>query len=438
MGLLLCFALVSHYSLSCFLHLVDDSEGLHSFVITRYALIPVVSSILWTTLRDYILLSSLDQFFSARPAVKGSGTSPEASTEEQSGEVLTAVEKVLEGARGLSEFARKALELPGVGMEGVQGLGSLLGHWGEDFREYQDPQDMGHRLGIGGAWESKPSNIDQTAASGSGMGNKIEAWPPFIRKLFPSHSKLTGAHAFNFQDLSLLPGGGADGHRKGIGGVGSAGAFVAAGGPVCGGGGGMVGLRGEGLDSGRGPDWEAVGGVAGWVWEHWVLMDGASTAFASIQDGLAQMPTDHPPELDQGVIRMGWLLVGYQWHNAVVPGSWWEVAVDVKEELPRLTEVLAMVRAQMEVDLGVKEVRRGAPECHDPSPGPPHIVQQLPNSPIIPDALPNCRPCPTPILVSPDASSANSDASPANSDGPLANFDAFPAATDTYPGSPEP
>ncbi|KAG5731982.1 hypothetical protein E4T56_gene18306 [Termitomyces sp. T112] len=73
MGLLLRFALVSHYSLSCFLHLVDDSEGLHSFVVTRYALISVVSSILWTTLRDYILLSSLDQFFSARPAERNNG-----------------------------------------------------------------------------------------------------------------------------------------------------------------------------------------------------------------------------------------------------------------------------------------------------------------------------------------------------------------------------
>ncbi|KAG5714970.1 hypothetical protein E4T56_gene5363 [Termitomyces sp. T112] len=78
------------------------------------------------------------------------------------------------------------------------------------------------------------------------------------------------------------------------------------------------------------------------------------------------------------------------------------------------------------------------PRCHDPSPGSPHIVQQPPDSPITPDAPPNCRPCPAPILVSPDATPANSDASPANSDGPLANFNAFPAATDTYPGSPEP
>ncbi|KAG5732629.1 hypothetical protein E4T56_gene16919 [Termitomyces sp. T112] len=89
--------------------------------------------------------------------------------------------------------------------------------------------------------------------------------------------------------------------------------------------------------------------------------------------------------------------------------------------------------------------------CHDPSPGPPHIVQQPP-VPQNPNALPNFHPCPTPISISPDAplaksdaslansdtSPANSDASPANSDGPLANFNAFPTATDTYPGSPKP
>ncbi|KAG5719783.1 hypothetical protein E4T56_gene7264 [Termitomyces sp. T112] len=55
----------------------------------------------------------------------------------------------------------------------------------------------------------------------------------------------------------------------------------------------------------------------------------------------------------------------------------------------------------------------------------PPIPQKIPNAP------PNFRPCPVPIL-------ANSDTSPANSDGPLANFDAFSTATDTYPGSPEP
>ncbi|KAG5731542.1 hypothetical protein E4T56_gene5485 [Termitomyces sp. T112] len=50
-------------------------------------------------------------------------------------------------------------------------------------------------------------------------------------------------------------------------------------------------------------DWlanEAASGHAGilcWVWEHQVLLDSASTAFVSIQDGLVQMSMGQPPEL---------------------------------------------------------------------------------------------------------------------------------------------
>ncbi|KAG5329701.1 hypothetical protein C0989_009359 [Termitomyces sp. Mn162] len=39
----------------------------------------------------------------------------------------------------------------------------------------------------------------------------------------------------------------------------------------------------------------------GWVWEHWVLLDGASAAFALIQDGLMQGSAVQPPELQQGM-----------------------------------------------------------------------------------------------------------------------------------------
>ncbi|KAG5349378.1 hypothetical protein C0989_004273 [Termitomyces sp. Mn162] len=106
-------------------------------------------------------------------------------------------------------------------------------------------------------------------------------------------------------------------------------------------------------------DWlanEAASGHAGilrWVWEHRVLLDGASTAFALIQDRLAQMPVGQPPELQQGMARVGRLLAGHRQRNAVAPGSWWEVAADMREALPRLAEVLAVVWAQMEIDLGV-------------------------------------------------------------------------------------
>ncbi|KAG5332934.1 hypothetical protein C0989_006400 [Termitomyces sp. Mn162] len=54
-------------------------------------------------------------------------------------------------------------------------------------------------------------------------------------------------------------------------------------------------------------DWlanKAASGHAGilcWVQEHWVLLDGASAAFTSIQDGLMQGSAVQPPELQQGM-----------------------------------------------------------------------------------------------------------------------------------------
>ncbi|KAG5723937.1 hypothetical protein E4T56_gene9726 [Termitomyces sp. T112] len=92
----------------------------------------------------------------------------------------------------------------------------------------------------------------------------------------------------------------------------------------------------------------------GWVWEHRVLLDGASAAFVPIQDGLMQGSTVQPPELQQGMAQLERLLAGHWRHNAVAPGLWWEVAVDVGEALPGLAEVLVVVQAQMEVDLGIE------------------------------------------------------------------------------------
>ncbi|KAG5331231.1 hypothetical protein C0989_008231 [Termitomyces sp. Mn162] len=106
-------------------------------------------------------------------------------------------------------------------------------------------------------------------------------------------------------------------------------------------------------------DWlanKAASGHAGilrWVWEHWVLLDITSMAFASIQDGLTQGSTVQPLELQQGMARLERLLAGHRRRNAVAPGSWWEVAADAEEALPGLAEVLAVVQAQMEVDLGI-------------------------------------------------------------------------------------
>ncbi|KAG5348775.1 hypothetical protein C0989_008311 [Termitomyces sp. Mn162] len=94
-------------------------------------------------------------------------------------------------------------------------------------------------------------------------------------------------------------------------------------------------------------------GILCWVQEHRVLLDGVSMAFVSIQDGLMQGSAVQPPELQQGMAQLERLLAGHQRCNAVAPGLWWEVAVDMGEALLGLVEVLAVVRAQMEVDLGI-------------------------------------------------------------------------------------
>ncbi|KNZ79063.1 hypothetical protein J132_04763 [Termitomyces sp. J132] len=122
----------------------------------------------------------------------------------------------------------------------------------------------------------------------------------------------------------------------------------------------LMQMEGQSLEAARRrEDWlankAALGhvGILRWVREHWVLLNGASTAFALIQDGLTQGSAAQPLELQQGMARLERLLAGHQQRNAVAPGLWWEVAADVGEALPGLAEVLAVVWAQMEVDLGV-------------------------------------------------------------------------------------
>ncbi|KAG5329710.1 hypothetical protein C0989_009339 [Termitomyces sp. Mn162] len=90
-----------------------------------------------------------------------------------------------------------------------------------------------------------------------------------------------------------------------------------------------------------------------WVREHRVLLDGASAAFASIQDGLTQGSMVQPLELQQGMVQLERLLAGHWRCNAVAPGLWWEVVADTGEALPGLVEVLVVVRAQIEVNLGI-------------------------------------------------------------------------------------
>ncbi|KAG5730302.1 hypothetical protein E4T56_gene10550 [Termitomyces sp. T112] len=99
--------------------------------------------------------------------VLGSGEA--LGVQENSEDASTAAEKVSELIKELLGFAEEVSELPKVGAEGGQGLGSLAERWGG----WGQCQGLGrHSLGIGGAWESKSSNIDQTAVAAAALGTK--------------------------------------------------------------------------------------------------------------------------------------------------------------------------------------------------------------------------------------------------------------------------
>ncbi|KNZ72278.1 hypothetical protein J132_04072 [Termitomyces sp. J132] len=46
--------------------------------------------------------------------------------------------------------------------------------------------------GLAGAWESKPSNINQSTVSDGGMGGKVKAWPPLHQGVLPNQLKSLG------------------------------------------------------------------------------------------------------------------------------------------------------------------------------------------------------------------------------------------------------
>ncbi|KAG5723254.1 hypothetical protein E4T56_gene255 [Termitomyces sp. T112] len=246
----------------------------------------------------------------------------------------------------------------------------------------------------------RASSLSEAGLSKRPQGHELMAGPSGFHIYSPTPGrtlrmgvKFSGAPAFDHRGLSSQVGGGANGGIDGMGG----GALMGKGGlrRGTGGEGGVrvgaehLGASGTGASTReeveewemapeggllwaelevarRREDWlanEAALGHAGilcWVQEHWVLLDGASAAFASIQDGLAQMPVGQPLELQQGMARVGRLLAGHWQRNAVALGSWWEVVADAGEALPELAEVLAVVWAQMEIDLGVAMLAGGA------------------------------------------------------------------------------
>ncbi|KAG5717858.1 hypothetical protein E4T56_gene1455 [Termitomyces sp. T112] len=278
------------------------------------------------------------------------------------GEVPAAAGKTSELARGPSELAENVSELAGVGMEcwgsSMKHQGGVLGEQGVKTLEMR-----GAGWGLAGV-----SHSLSYPGCGLGMGIKFSGAPTFDHRGLPLQASggangsadVAGGGALTDEGGSRCSVGGEGGIGVGVEHLSAGGAGASAGGTGLAGVSNTAGVVAHGGGGGAGNGtggWSAIGRMGilrpGWVWEHQVLLDSASMAFASIQDGLAQMPMGQPLELQQGMARVGRLLAGHRQHNVVALGLWWEVAVDAGEALLELAEVLVVVWAQMEIDLGV-------------------------------------------------------------------------------------
>lgn len=87
-----------------------------------------------------------------------------------------------------------------------------------------------------------------------------------------------------------------------------------------------------------------------------MLLNGASMAHVSIEEGLGQMPFDLLAELEQDMARLDMLLVGHCQRNVLPPGLWLEVATDMGEDLPCHEDNVAALTLQMEAALAIEGV----------------------------------------------------------------------------------
>ncbi|KAG6864670.1 hypothetical protein C0993_008666 [Termitomyces sp. T159_Od127] len=105
--------------------------------------------------------------------------------------------------------------------------------------------------------------------------------------------------------------------------------------------------------------------ISGWAWEHRLLLDGASAAHTLLWEGVGQMPFNLPAELDIGLAQLDILLAGHQRRNAIAPGSWLNMAINMGEGLPVWEEHLASLVTQMETAMLVTGPAAGSREGGD-------------------------------------------------------------------------
>ncbi|KAG6872483.1 hypothetical protein C0992_009562, partial [Termitomyces sp. T32_za158] len=99
--------------------------------------------------------------------------------------------------------------------------------------------------------------------------------------------------------------------------------------------------------------WEvaaARGEALDWAREHRLLLDGLSSGVSYVVEEASS--AELPPNLAQGVARLGRLMSVHRHRNLLDPGSWLEVFVDGLEDQPSLEEIMQIVRNAMAVEFG--------------------------------------------------------------------------------------
>ncbi|KAG6894755.1 hypothetical protein C0992_004815 [Termitomyces sp. T32_za158] len=99
--------------------------------------------------------------------------------------------------------------------------------------------------------------------------------------------------------------------------------------------------------------WEVAsvqGEALDWAWEHHLLLDGllSGVSYVVEEASLAELP----PNLVQGVARLGRLMSVHRHRNLLDPGSWLKVFVDGLEDQPSIEEIMQIIWNAMAVEFG--------------------------------------------------------------------------------------
>ncbi|KAG6874944.1 hypothetical protein C0992_005887, partial [Termitomyces sp. T32_za158] len=100
--------------------------------------------------------------------------------------------------------------------------------------------------------------------------------------------------------------------------------------------------------------WEVVaawGEALDWAWEHCLLLDGLLSGVSYVVEEASS--AELPPNLVQGVARLGRLMSVHHHWNLLDPGSWLEVFMDGLEDQPSIEEIMQIVRNAMAVEFGL-------------------------------------------------------------------------------------